>query len=100
MPCRPLLDEALLDEAPLGVDDLAAPDPVVAAEVRWLVAIECADPGRLAATLPTAARLARPATAVTARTLARLRSLAAIRFALSVECGWPGSGIDVPSSQT
>jgi hypothetical protein len=73
VPCRPALDDALPEP-----DDVAALDPELVADVLWLAAVACVDPGRLAATPPAATRLARPAVMVTARILARLRSLAAI----------------------
>jgi hypothetical protein len=82
-PCRPPLDEVLPE-----FDDLAALEPEFVADVRWLVAVACVDPGRLAATPPAATRLASPAAAVTARILARLRSLAAICGARPVGRGW------------
>ncbi len=97
MPCRPLLDELLLDELLpelelLEFDALLALDPVlVAALLRWLVEV-CAEPGRLAATLAAVTTLASPAAAVIARILARFRCLAAICGARLVGRPWTGSG--------
>jgi hypothetical protein len=73
VPCRPVLAELL----PVELADLPVLAPLLV--VCWLAVETCPDPGRLAATAPATTRLARPAAAVTVRTLARLRALAAIR---------------------
>ena len=71
------VDEVEPDEleraAALDVDDELWADAVAA----------CVDPGRVYATAPAASTLVSPATAVTVRILARLRSLAA---AWSADC--------------
>jgi hypothetical protein len=74
-----LLELELLElELPELDDLLALAPPVLDAELpRWLV-VACADPGRLTATPAAVSMLARPAAAVIRRSLARLRSLAAI----------------------
>ena len=71
---------------------MSALDPELLADVLWFAALACVEPGRVAATPPTATKLARPATAVTARIRARLRSRAAICGARPVWRGWAGSG--------
>jgi hypothetical protein len=106
VPCRPLLDELLPefelaelelpepDELP-EVDDLLVLDPpVLVTELCWAV-VACADPARVEATPAAASTLARPAAAVTARSLDRLRFLAAIRGirpAVPAETGPAGTG--------
>jgi hypothetical protein len=75
--------------------ELALPEvdlPVFAELLCW-VDVACADPGRLYATPAAVSTLARPAAAVTPRSRARLRSLAAIRCVRPPSRVRPESGV-------
>jgi hypothetical protein len=74
----PELPEPELAELDDLLDELPEADPLAIPAELPRVDVACADPGRLKATPAAASTPARPAAAVIVRTLARLRSLAAI----------------------